>query len=110
MGDQDDFFGGPREHAQKNAVDTSIDAVAKIDITKQATKILWAYADGAALLDEEAYRRHGMDGHQRCSDLRAKGLIERVDKKITRHGDPGYRCRITDLGRAFLARRPPTLL
>jgi hypothetical protein len=104
MDEQGDFFKSP--HARDSDVDTSKIAAEGIDITKQARKIIRSYADGSALLDEEAYRRQDMEGHQRCSDLRAEGLIVRVDKKLTDHASPGYRCVITDRGRDFLAGKP----
>jgi hypothetical protein len=91
-------------HSRGTDPDTSHDAVPD-DITAQARKVLPAYLDGSLLLDIEAYAKVGMVGHQRCSDLRRWGLIERVDKKRMPSGKLGYTCRITETGRLFLRLR-----
>jgi hypothetical protein len=92
-------FPGP--HVRTSDPDTSRMAV-PANITLQAMKVLFAYRTGLALLDIEAYARVHMVGHQRCTDLRRAGFIERVGKKLMPSGKPGYLCRITTAGRDFL--------
>ena len=80
-----------------------------IDITAQALRVLRAYHEtDRALLDHDAYRLVGLGVnrlcHQRCSDLRTKGLIARTgDRARTPSGKSGYLCRITTTGRRFLS-------
>lgn len=88
-------------HSRLGDPDTSRDAVPK-NLTKQALKVLRAYASGRRLLDYEAYEMVGMVGHQRCSDLRHLGYIERVGKKLMPSKKTGYTCKITARGLAFL--------
>lgn len=109
MSDDDDdlpLFARPNTpHARPGDPDTSWGAIPD-NITEQARTVLQAYLGGALLLDIEAYERVGMVGHQRCSDLRAWGFIERVDKKVMPSGKRGYRCRITERGRFFMGPAP----
>lgn len=95
-------------HARASDPATSHEAAASINITAQALRVLRAYHQtDRALLDHDAYRLVGLGGnrlcHQRCSDLRAKGLIERTgERAMTPSGKSGYVCRITPAGRIFL--------
>jgi hypothetical protein len=93
-------------HARNTDPDTSHDAVPR-HITKQALHVLYAYRFGESLLDHTAYRLVGLGrkrfAHQRCSDLRHAGLIERTgEKALTPSGNHGYVCRITPLGQEYL--------
>ena len=88
-------------YARNTDPDTSHAAVPH-DTTAQARQVLRAYANGDLLLDEVAYERVGLTGHQRCTDLRRDGLIQRIDRATTKLGKRGYRCRITFAGRLFL--------
>jgi hypothetical protein len=98
------------EYAHARATDpaTSHEAAASVPVTAQALRVLRAYQEHARpLLDHDAYRLVGLGGnrlcHQRCSDLRTKGLIERTgDRAMTPSGKSGYVCVITPKGRAFL--------
>ena len=97
---EDDLFSYP--HARRDDPDTSHDAVPK-NLTDQAKRVLHAYRDGKVLLDERAYERVGLDGHQRCSDLRAAGLIEDTGARATTaKKKSGMLCRITQKGRDYL--------
>jgi hypothetical protein len=103
-----DLFAGP--HARASDPDTSHEAVASIDISAQAFRILRSYRNGRPMLDVEAYQLAGFPPHacdgQRCSDLRNAGYIERTgDRAITPSGKRGYLCKITWSGIAYLARR-----
>jgi hypothetical protein len=95
-------------HARATDPATSHEAAASIDLSGQALRVLRAYHEtDRALLDHDAYRLVGLGGnrlcHQRCSDLRAKGLIARTgDRAETPSGKSGYLCRITRAGRIFL--------
>jgi hypothetical protein len=79
------------------------------NVTAQAFQVLWAYRDGAVLLDVEAYERVSMVGHQRCTDLRRAQFIIRVGRKTMPSGKDGYTCRITPSGLAFLKLYKSTL-
>lgn len=102
--DQGDLFGNP--HARASDPDTSQETAESIDVTRQALRVLFAYAGGKALLDHEAYRLvgfpEGRTSHQRCSDLRERGMIVRVGQGTTPFGKPAQLCRITDRGRQYL--------
>ena len=97
-------------HARATDPLTSHEAV-PTNISAQAFTVLTAYRTGRELLDHDAYRLVGLGSadrlaHQRCSDLRAAGLIERTGNRgQTPSGKAGYLCAITDLGRAYLAER-----
>jgi hypothetical protein len=101
----------PWPHARRTDPQTSHDAVRRVDISAQAWRVLQAYKDGRLLLDHDAYRIVGLvpEGqkrfaHQRCSDLRDAGLIERTGSRgITPSGNTGHLCRITQEGRNFIA-------
>ena len=101
----------PWPHARRNDPKTSHDAAAAIDISAQAWKVLQAYKTGRAMLDHDAYKLVGLAeenqkrmAHQRCSDLRDAGLIERTgDRGVTPSGKAGYLCRITEEGKNFIA-------
>lgn len=100
------------EHARITDPDTSRDAV-PVNLSDQAYRVLRAYRTGLELLDHDAYRLVGMDNggrmaHQRCSDLRKAGMIERTGRRgQTPSGKAGYVCRITPRGLAYLeAGRP----
>lgn len=110
--DWPDLFDDP-PHARRSDPDTSHDAV-PVNITQQAWDVLQAYRDGAVLIDEQAYWRVGMEGHQRCSDLRQRGLI--VDTRMrgrTQKGKSAMLCRITQAGLDWIAsgggKLPPVL-
>lgn len=97
----------PRAHARRGDPSTSHQAAAQVNVSDQARRVLFAYASGQALLDVEAYRRAGYTSasglHQRCSDLRQAGLIERTGQKAqTPSGRLGYLCRITEVGLIYL--------
>lgn len=102
--DQGDLFGNT--HARADDPDTSKETAESLDVTRQALRVLWAYAGGKALLDHEAYKLVGFaDGrtsHQRCSDLRERGMIVRVGTGTTPFGKPAQLCRITQRGREYL--------
>jgi hypothetical protein len=95
-------------HARASDPSTSHEAAASTPVTAQALRVLRAYHEhDRALLDHDAYRLVGLGGnrfcHQRCSDLRTKGLIERTgERAMTPSGKSGYVCRITPAGRRFL--------
>jgi len=101
----------PWPHARRTDPQTSKDTAARIDISAQAWRVLQAYKTGRALLDHDAYKLVGIAeenqkrfAHQRCSDLRANGLIERTgDRGVTPSGNTGYLCRITQEGKNFIA-------
>jgi len=104
--DDDDLFS----HARRSDPATSHEAVPK-NISAQALRVLWGYRDGDAILDHAAYTRVGMDktssrlAHQRCSDLRRAGHIERTGERgRTPSGKAGYLCRITPTGLDYLAK------
>lgn len=108
MSGQIDLFDEAWKRARRTDPETSFEAAAAVSVTQQARVILSAYADGAELLDVEAYRKAGFPPHacdgQRCSDLRRNGLIERTgEKRKTPSGRPGYVCAITRKGIAFLS-------
>jgi hypothetical protein len=96
-------------HARPNDPATSHEAV-PVNLSQQAFQVLRAYSmtDPRAILDHDAYRLVGLDNggrltHQRCSDLRAKGMIERTkDRGRTPSGKAGYLSRITQKGRDYL--------
>jgi hypothetical protein len=98
-------------HARASDPATSHEAAASINITAQALRVLLSYHQtDRALLDHDAYRLAGFSAnrfsHQRCSDLRTKGLIERTGARAeTPSGHSGYVCRITHFGRVFLTGR-----
>lgn len=91
----------PTKWARNTDPDTSHEAIPR-DITRQCIIVLRAYTDGRSYLDEEAYREVGLIGHQRCTDLRTAGYIERDGRKMTPFGKAAYTCRITTNGRDFL--------
>ncbi len=96
-----DLFDYP--HARTDDVDTSHEAV-PVNLTKQARAVLFAYSDGKHWIDEDAYARVGLVGHQRCSDLRREGLIERTGVKgRTKAGKKSHICRITEAGLKYIA-------
>jgi hypothetical protein len=110
MPDLFDFDSSP--HARRGDPATSHEAVPK-NLPAQALRVLRGYRSGDAILDHDAYRRIGLAHsgwtHQRCSDLRKRGLIERVEvdgvylRGKTPSGKAGYLCRITKAGRDYLA-------
>jgi hypothetical protein len=103
----------PELHARRYDPDTSKATAARIRILSQATRVLKAYAiTGRELTDHDAYRLAGFPpgrtSHQRCSDLRWWGFIERVGKRgLTPSGHTGHLCRITELGIRFLLKLEP---
>ena len=108
--DQIDLFGfeGPRRHEPDSEKDTA----RRIDLWTQYVRVLRAYATGRELVDHDAYRLAGFPAgrtsHQRCSDLRTLGLIERTgDRGRTPSGHSGFLCRITERGTRFLAEIAP---
>lgn len=106
-------YSGP-PHARAGDPETSHEAAAKVErkISKTCAQILRAYASGLAITDHEAYRRVGLDNggrftHQRCSDLRSGGYIERLkDRGLTPSGNSAFLSRITPKGKQFLRLRP----
>jgi hypothetical protein len=103
----------PELHARRYDPDTSHATARRIKILSQATRVLKAYAiTGRELTDHDAYRLAGFPpgrtSHQRCSDLRWWGFIERTDKRgLTPSGHTGWTCRITELGIRFLLKLEP---
>jgi len=97
----------PWPHARPTDPNTSHAAIPP-NITDQAWKILQVYKNGRELLDHDAYEQAGYgpnarDG-QRCSDLRAAGLIARTGNRgITPSGKAGHLCRITEEGKNYIA-------
>ena len=97
----------PHHHARADDPDTSHEAAATVDVSRQARRILAAYALGDALLDVEAYSRVGFpvtnNRGQRCSDLRSAGFIERTgNRRRTANGKAAHECRITAAGLTYL--------
>jgi hypothetical protein len=102
---QEDLFGFP--HARRYDPDTSRETARRIALWAQYIKVLRAYGSGRELIDHDAYRIAGFPpgrtSHQRCSDLRALGFIERTGRRgQTPSGHSGYLCRITPSGAAYL--------
>lgn len=100
-------------HARNTDPDTSHDAIPD-NLSAQALRVLAGYRFGDAILDHIAYARVGMDthlarlAHQRCSDLRRAGYIERIGQRApTPSGKFGHLCQITAAGREYLARNTP---
>ena len=106
--DEDDLFGyKPEKHARRLDPDTSKDTARRMHIRAQALIVLRAYASGREILDHSAYRIAGFPpgrtSHQRCSDLRQWGWIERTGTRAqTPSGHSGFVCRITPLGMRVL--------
>jgi hypothetical protein len=104
-----DLFDADYAHARTSDPATSHEAIPR-NISGQALRVLWSYDGGAHLLDHRAYELAGLEGHQRCSDLRATGLIERImingvlQRGRMPSGKAGYLCRITPAGRAYLGK------
>jgi hypothetical protein len=99
------FGDTPTTHARTTDPDTSHAAAAAVDYAKQARQVLTVYAGGLSLTDHQAYYLAGLDGlaRQRCSDLRAKGLIAWTGHKaMTPSGRLAGTCTITPEGRAAL--------
>jgi hypothetical protein len=106
MSDQPDLFG-EEPHARRYDPDTSKGTARRIKIRSQCLRVLRGYASGRELIDHDAYRLAGFPpgrtSHQRCSDLRDWGWIERTGARgRTPYGHSGLMCRITDLGRRVL--------
>ena len=103
----------PEPRARRYDPDTSKETARRIRYLSQAIKVLKAYAiTGRELLDHDAYRLAGFPpgrtSHQRCSDLRDWGLIERTGKRgLTPSGHSGTTSRITELGIRFLLKLEP---
>jgi hypothetical protein len=99
--EEPDLFDYP--HARSGDPETSHEAI-PVNLTEQAFLVLHAYASGRAILDHHVGAIVGLpDGHQRCSDLRKAGYIERTGARgITPSGKAGYLCRITPAGIAYL--------
>lgn len=100
--DEDDLF-----HARRHDPDTSKDTARRVKIRSQALIVLRAYASGRELIDHDAYRLAGFapgrTSHQRCSDLRYWGWIERIkDRGATPYGSSAYKSRITPKGMRVL--------
>jgi hypothetical protein len=100
------------ERARRYDPDTSKETARRIAIWSQCIKVLRSYAGGRELLDHDAYRLAGFPSgrtsHQRCSDLRDQGFIERTGRRgKTPSGHSGFLCQITGKGAAFLARIAP---
>ena len=90
-------------HARETDPATSHEAVPR-NIAYLMLVALRTYRHGNAMIDHDAGRLCNRDVHQRCSDLRRKGYIERDGTRgITPSLKSAYRCRITALGSAFLA-------
>jgi hypothetical protein len=95
-----------RRHARADDPATSHEAAETIDVSAQAFRVLTSYVSGRPLLDHDAYRIAGFPAgrtsHQRCSDLRDAGFIERTGERArTPSGKAGYLCRITPRGLAY---------
>lgn len=105
--EEPDLFTHAHTHARSRDPATSHEAAASVDITAQALRVLRAYLCDRPLLDHDAYRLAGFTEnrfcHQRCSDLRQAGYIERTGERgRTPSGKSGYLCRITPAGRKYL--------
>jgi hypothetical protein len=75
----------------------------------QARLVLRSYKHHIPLIDHDAYSLAGFPGgrtsHQRCSDLRDAGLIERTGERgTTPSGKGAYKCAITAKGMEYLAK------
>jgi hypothetical protein len=91
-------------HARLTDPLTSHEAI-PVNLSLQAFRVLRAYIlVPYPLLDHDVGHLVGIpDGHQRCSDLRKAGYIERTgERRRTPSGAAGYTCRITPAGRAYL--------
>jgi hypothetical protein len=101
-----DDLSGPNEHARRYDPDTSKETARRIKLHAQMMVVLKSYRTGRALIDHDAYRLAGFPpgrtSHQRCSDLRAKGCIERVGRGITPSRHSAYTCKITSAGMRLL--------
>jgi hypothetical protein len=94
-------------HARITDPLTSHEAADSVNISLQAKLVLRAYSRGQPLLDHDAYRLAGFPpgrtSHQRCSDLRDAGFIERTGERgRTPSGKAGYLCKITAKGIDYL--------
>jgi hypothetical protein len=103
-GETPDLF---TSHARGTDPLTSHEAAASISIRAQALQVLRSYWNDRELIDHAAYRLAGFPSgrtsHQRCSDLRAAGFIERTGGRgQTPSGRSAYLCRITEQGRKYL--------
>jgi hypothetical protein len=102
----------PETHARRYDPDTSHATARRIKITSQARRVLRAYAiTGRELTDHDAYRLVGFPtgrtSHQRCSDLRDWGFIERTTRGLSPSRHSAWQCRITELGVRFLMKMEP---
>jgi hypothetical protein len=98
----------PERHARRYDPDTSHATARRIKMTSQAARVLRVYATtGRELIDHDAYRLAGFPAgrtsHQRCSDLRYWGFIDRTGNRgMTPSGNGAYLCKITELGIRFV--------
>ena len=105
MADDDDADLFDYAHARPSDPATSHEAV-PVNLSEQAWRVLQAYKCDRPLLDHDASRLVGHDCHQRCSDLRAVGFIERTgERAMTPSRKAGYVCRITPAGWSYLRGR-----
>lgn len=93
-------------HARRGDADTSHEAV-PVNITAQARRVLHSYRCNRPLTDHDAYRLAGFAPgritHQRCSDLRFRGMIELTGERgITPSGKSARLSRITTAGWSYL--------
>lgn len=102
-----EFHPESEPHARRTDPDTSWRTARRIKMTSQAARILRAYASNRELIDHDAYRlsgfKPGRTSHQRCSDLRVWGFIERTGNRgMTPSGHSAYASKITELGYRWL--------
>jgi hypothetical protein len=95
-------------HARRYDPDTSKETARRIRLHAQMMVVLKSYGrhPHLALIDHDAYRLAGFPpgrtSHQRCSDLRARGYIERDGRGQTPSGHSAYKCKITAAGMKLL--------
>lgn len=103
-----EFHPEDEPHARRHDPDTSRETARRIKMTSQAARVLRVYCTtGRELIDHDAYRLAGFPAgrtsHQRCSDLRVWGFIERTGKRgMTPSGHGAYTCKATELGMRWI--------
>jgi hypothetical protein len=86
-----------QDRPQRLEADTLARTARRVRPHSHAARVLRAYLTGRALIDH--------DSHQRCSDLRDLGLIERTPQRgLTPTGHSAWKSTITAAGVRCLAR------
>jgi hypothetical protein len=98
-----------QDRPQRLEADTLARTARRVRPHSHAARVLRAYLTGRALIDHDAYRLAGFPtgrtSHQRCSDLRDLGLIERTPQRgLTPTGHSAWKSTITAAGVRCLAR------